>query len=133
MPTIVALDNEYASVRVHTEKRIVHHEFKKYIHGPHLREALTTGAELMEKHKATKWLSDDRKNGALPTPDADWAKTVWYPRVLKAGWKQWAVVLPEMVVGQMNMQKFIQDYSKDGIEARVFVRPDLAMAWLAGK
>jgi hypothetical protein len=132
MPTIVAVDNEFATVRVLTEKRIIHHEFKQFIHGSAFREALTAGAELMEKHRATRWLSDDRKNGALPTPDAQWARTVWYPRVLKAGWKRWAVVLPEMLVGQMNMKRFVDDYQKDGIEARLFSDPAAAMTWLAG-
>jgi len=132
MPTIVALDNEFATVSVITEKRIIHHEFKQFIHGERLREALTTGVELMKKHKATKWLSDDRKNGPLPKADGEWARTVWFPGAVKAGWKTWAVVLPEMVVGQMNMQDFIDQYQKQGIEARVFTSPQQAMAWLAG-
>ncbi len=130
MPTIVALDNEFATVRVVTEKRMIHHEFKQYIYGPRLREALTVGAELMEQHKAIRWLSDDRKNGPLPPADADWAKNVWFPRVVKAGWKKWAVVVPEMVLGQMNIQMFIDTYQKQGIEAKVFSNADEAMTWL---
>jgi hypothetical protein len=132
MPTIVGLDNELATVRVHTEKHLIHHEFKKFIYGQPFRDALTAGAELMEKHQATKWLSDDRKNSAIPAADSEWARTVWYPRVVKAGWKHWAVVLPEMVVGQMNMRRFIDDYSRDGLTVRVFTDPDQAMEWLDG-
>lgn len=131
MPTVVALDNEYVTVRIHTEKRMVHHEFKQFMHGAKLREALTTGVELMEKHRATRWLSDDRKNGPLPPADAEWAKTVWFPRALKAGWKSWAVVVPEMVIGQMNIQKFAEDYGKAGISARLFSDAEAAMAWLS--
>ena len=130
MPTLVALDNEFATVRIHTDKRIVHHEFKKYIYGATFREALSTGAELMEKHRATKWLSDDRNNAALPKDDSEWATSTWFPRVKKAGWKKWALVLPKMVIGQMNMRVFVDKYKQEGIEVRVFETPDDAMNWL---
>jgi hypothetical protein len=130
MPAIVVLDNEYASVGVIHEKRIVRHQFKKFIQGKDLREALTTGVELMKKHRCTKWYSDDRKNGPLSTADSEWCKTVWFPTALKAGWKTWAIVLPEMVIGQMNMQRFVDEYQKQGVETRVFSNPQQAMSWL---
>ncbi len=130
MPTIVALDNEFSSVRIHTEKGIVHHQFKKYIYGEAFRLTLSTGAALMEKYRATKWLSDDRNNAALPKDDEAWGTNVWYPRVKKAGWKTWAVVLPKMVIGQMNMERFVEQYRNEGIEVRAFTDPDEAMAWL---
>jgi hypothetical protein len=130
MPTILAMDNEYCTVRIETEKRMVSHVFKKYIYGDSFRQALSSGAELMEKHKAIKWLSDDRNNAALPKADMDWATGTWFPRVKKAGWKHWAVVLPKMVIGQMNMQAFIDMYAKQGVEVRVFDNPDDARAWI---
>ena len=130
MPAIVALDNEYAWVGVIPEKRIVQHQIKQFIQGKDLRDALMTGVELMKKHRATRWLSDDRKNGPLSTADTEWCKTVWFPQALKAGWKRWAIVLPEMVIGQMNMQRFVEEYQKQGIEVQVFPTPQQAMAWL---
>jgi hypothetical protein len=54
----------------------------------------------------------------------------WSPRVLKAGWKQWAVVLPQKVLGQMNMQRFIDMYKERGLEVRAFTDPAPALAWL---
>ena len=130
MPTIIALDNDHARVCIHTDTRIVHHEFKQFIFGEKLHEALTAGVELMEQHRATKWLSDDRKNGVVGSADQEWALKSWYPRVLRAGWKHWAVVLPETVVGQMNIRRFVEGCRKDGLETRVFVDPTEAMAWL---
>ncbi len=130
MPTIVGLENDSASVCVYTEKKMVHHVFKKYIYGDALRAALSTGAELMEKHKATKWLSDDRNNAALSKADSDWAAGVWFPRAKAAGWKTWAIVLPRMTIGKMNMQMFIDQYQQQGIQVRVFDDPAEAMTWL---
>ncbi len=130
MPNIVAIDNDYALVQIDTDQRMVHHKFKKFIYGQKFRDALTAGAELMEKHKATKWLSDDRENAALPPEDAEWAKTHWFPRVHRAGWKHWALVMPAKVVGKMNMEQFVAQYGQQGIQVRVFTSEDDARDWL---
>lgn len=130
MTTLTLLENEFATLKLHQATGIVHHEFHKFIFGEAFRTVLTTGVEAMEKHKATKWLSDDRKNNALPQDDAEWAMTTWSTRTLNAGWKFWAVVLPQKVLGQMNMQRFIEMYKERGLEVRAFTDPALAMAWL---
>lgn len=130
MTPLTLLDNEFATLKFHPASGIVHHEFHKFIFGAAFREVLTKGTEAMEKHKATKWLSDDRKNNALPQEDSEWAMTVWSPRTIAAGWKFWAVVLPQKVLGQMNMQRFIAMYKEQGLEVRAFSDPALALAWL---
>ncbi len=130
MPAFVAIDNEFVTVQLHPEHGIVHHRFKKFIFGERFREALTLGVELMEKHGATKWLSDDRSNGALSAADSGWATAEWSAQALRAGWKAWAVVLPEAVIGQMNMRRFVQLHRRNGVEVRVFTDPEQAMEWL---
>jgi hypothetical protein len=46
------------------------------------------------------------------------------------GWKHWAVVLPELIIGKMNMQLFTTRYAKAGVTVRVFSDPDDALQWL---
>jgi hypothetical protein len=127
---IVVLENQYATVWYHPDGKIVHHQFHKFIYGEAFRSVLNSGAEIFEKYGAQKWLSDDRNNSALPADDAKWATEVWNPRVRAAGWKYWAIVMPEKVVGQMNMQRFIQISLEMGVIVRVFSTPDEALAWL---
>src|SRR5882757_9151645 len=105
--TITVIDNEFVSMWFYIDKGILHHEFHKYLWGDTFREALNKGVEVFQHHHASKWLSDDRKNAALSQADTEWAIENWFPRVLKAGWKYWALVLPENVIGQMNMKRFI--------------------------
>jgi hypothetical protein len=126
----VVLENEFAIVRYHLADKIVHHELRRFVHGAQLREVLETGLELFQKHGACKWLSDDRGNGPLKPADEQWARTQWFPRVKTLGWKYWAVVLPEKVLGQMNMKRWIEIYAAEGIEAQAFMDPDEALAWL---
>jgi hypothetical protein len=130
MPTVTVLDNEFVTLWYHPEKKMVHHKIKKWAYGNDLRNILDKGYESLKVNGGNKWLSDDRLNGALKADDEVWAKTDWFPRVLKVGWKYWAIVLPEKIVGQMNMKRFSEDYQKAGINAMLFSDADLAMKWL---
>jgi hypothetical protein len=91
---------------------------------------LERGTELLEERRALKWLSDDRGNGPVKPEDSEWCRTVWFPRALAAGWKHWAVAMPEGVLGQMNMRRWIETYAEAGINAHPFDDPDAALAWL---
>jgi hypothetical protein len=109
---------------------IVHHEIKHFIHGQELRDLLSRGAEVLISHHATKWLSDDRRNGALSKEDGEWADTVWRPPVIAAGWRVWAMVPPESVVGHMDIAKYTAAIAALGLKVRSFADPVTALAWL---
>jgi hypothetical protein len=126
----ILIDTDYVTLWYDPEKKIVHHKFHKYIYGQQFRDALEKGLEVFKEKGAQKWLSDDRNNSALPTEDTNWAQSNWAPRVIAAGWKYWAIVLPEKVIGQINMQHFIDNYSEQGVTVKIFSDPDEARKWL---
>jgi hypothetical protein len=78
-------------------------------------------------------VGDDRGNSALSPEDSEWAQKVWFPAVKSAGWKHWAVVLPDKVVGQLNMKQWVDMYKGLGINSQVFTDPARAMEWLAAQ
>ena len=127
---VVILDNDAVSLRYYPGKKIVHHELKKFVHGETFRNVLEQGLALFKEYGAFKWLSDDRGNGALKPTDAEWALSDWAPRVMAAGWRYWAVVMPEKVIGQMNMRRWIETYAAQGVTAQAFTDPDEAFRWL---
>lgn len=133
MPTQLILESDDASLWFHPELRTVHHSFKRFIAGQAFRDVLTRGADVLEKYKATKWLSDDRNNSALPKDDEKWGNEVWFPRVLKAGWKHWAIVQPAKAVGQLNMKRFQENFVALGVNAHMFSDVDEAMKWLSSQ
>src|SRR5664279_354688 len=102
------IDTEAAGLFFHADTNIVHHEFRRFVYGAELRDVLEKGLALLKEHGSRKWLSDDRRNGPLKAADAEWCKTHWFPQVHAAGWKHWAVVLPDGAVGQMNMRRWIE-------------------------
>jgi len=126
----VILENGYATLVYHIQQRIVHHTLHKPVTGEPFREVLLRGVELLERNGAHKWLSDDRGNGALHPDDGKWAMEVWSPRTIAAGWKYWALVMPDAVLGRANMRRFIREYADRGVEVKIFESPEEALEWL---
>jgi hypothetical protein len=124
------IQNENASLFYYPEAKIVHHVFHKPISGQAFRDVLNKGAETLEKNQASKWLSDDRENLALPPEDTEWSKTNWFPRSVKSGWKFWALVVPEDMMAKLNMKEFIDSYFEQGLRIAVFSDPEEALKWL---
>ncbi|MBZ0307623.1 MAG: STAS/SEC14 domain-containing protein [Anaerolineae bacterium] len=124
------LDTEYATLWYYPESKIMHHVFHKYIHGQEFRQVLEKGLEVFKERGGQKWLSDDRKNSALPTADMEWGLKDWNPRVWAAGWRYWAVVMPDKVAGQMNMNRLMKENIEMGLTIQVFDDADEALKWL---
>src|SRR5689334_5336050 len=124
MNKILLVDNTLISVWIYPERKMIHHIMKGYCFGDHFREALTKGLEAMKLYKATKWLSDDRANGALPPEDLAWSSQVWFHQTMAAGWKHWAVVQPAKIIGQSSVSRFVKMYAEQGLNARMFADPD---------
>ena len=124
------IDTEYATLWFYPETKIVRHTFHKFIYGAEFRNILLKGLEIFREHGAHKWLSDDRNNSALPTEDLTWALNDWSPLVFQAGWKYWAIVMPDKVAGQLNMNRIMKRYIDQGLTIHVFDDPDEALKWL---
>lgn len=126
----VVLDSEFANVWVYPNKKVIHHQFKKYTYGDKLKDVLLTGLKTLEKHNCNKWLSDDRVNSALSQEDNEWSVKVWAPLAVKAGWKYWALVLPEKLIGKLYMKRVVADFAKMGVKVELFTSSEEGLAWL---
>lgn len=130
MSTITLIDNQYVTLWFHEDTGIVHHVYRRGIGGDYLKQALMRGADYLVERKAFKWLSDNRDIDGVTDEEAQWIDTVWLPRAMAAGWRYWALVVPESVMGRMNMIQFIESFASRGVMVRVFTDPDKAMEWL---
>ncbi|HBF39501.1 MAG TPA: hypothetical protein DDW50_19555 [Firmicutes bacterium] len=124
------LENEEAVLWYHPEVKIIHYHIKHYVFGQRLRKLLDTGYELLKEKGSQKWLSDDRNNNVLTIEDKHWALNNWLPRVASAGWKYWALVPSEMIIGQTGMQEYVNEGAKVGVTVKIFTNPDKALEWL---
>jgi hypothetical protein len=130
MPLITLLDTPQITMWYHPETKIVHHQMHKYTHGQTFRDALMTGVAALQEHRAQKWLSDDRLNPVLKPEDNEWAMTEWAPKIIQAGWKYWAIVLPESVLNKMRMENSAKVFADKGVTVQLFTDPGEALKWL---
>jgi hypothetical protein len=130
MSRIVLVENEYITLEHLPDKKMIYHTIHKPIPSQPLRDALNIGTEAIKEHGATKWLSDDRKNGPLAPEDAEWGFHDWNPRTIKAGWKYWANVVPTDVVSAGALTPVINDLYKLGLRMMVFDNLEEALDWL---
>lgn len=126
------MENETASLWIYPETGIVHHQLHRPISGQAFRDLLNLGLKQFQEGRATMWLSDDRANTILDPNDSEWSGDVWYPRMIKAGWKFWAVVLPEKSLGQINMRRLAVEVGERQVVVEMFADPAAALAWLEG-
>ena len=129
----VIVDNEYATLVYYPELKIIHHVLHKPVPGQEFRSTLNAGAEALQKYEATKWLSDDRGNGPMAQEELDWANTDWFPRVAQAGWKFWALVVPESMMARFALKEAVDNVYEVGVRIMAFTEPDEAMDWLTGQ
>lgn len=130
MSRLTLLDTDYATLWYYPEDKIVRHEFHRFIHGAPFREVLEKGLEVFQQNGAGKWLSDDRKNSSLTSEDLAWSTQDWSQRCMTAGWTHWAIIMPDKVVGQLNMNRILKEYIDRNLVVRVFEDPDEALEWL---
>ncbi|MBN2714551.1 MAG: hypothetical protein JXX14_01775 [Deltaproteobacteria bacterium] len=134
MNGIVIVENEFFTLRYHRDTKIIHHEFHQFIHDAAFRECLLGGLELMKKHGAVKWLSDDRRNVVLTREEKAWSQNVWRPKALESGWKFWAIVDPEKTVGKLGLQRIAQSPDlQNALVVDHFDAPEPAYEWLAAQ
>jgi len=132
-PRQVILETDSVVLWYYSELKIIHHEMLKMPDSETFRELLTQGANLVERHRATKWLSDDRGNTVLRDHDETWSEREWLPRVVRGGFKYWAIVLPKAAIGKLNMRRLAADHARRGVESFIVDTPEAAFRWLQSK
>ncbi|GIK65583.1 MAG: hypothetical protein BroJett018_33770 [Chloroflexota bacterium] len=130
MSKLTVLDSKFASLYYYQEQKIVQHRFHRELDSDHLREVLNRGVDLLHENKACKWLSDNRAINAHSPEDTQWINNVWLPEAIAAGWKYWALVVPDDFYARINMNEFVNSFWEMGVRIMVFVDPDEAMRWL---
>ncbi len=130
MSPIVIVDNEYITVQYLPDKKIIYHTVHKPVNDQLFKDALNAGTYALEKYRACKWLSDDRKNGPLSPEMLEWGRNTWDVRTIAAGWKYWANVVPEAVASAGSLVPVVDALYQLGLRMMVFTDLEKAFTWL---
>src|ERR1700674_1479259 len=94
-----------ASVKWDEASATVLVEWEGWASGAEFMALLDAGIKALEDHRGSRWLADCRRQKVLNPADQDRADRDWLPRVVTAGLKQFAIVLPTSVLATMNLQE----------------------------
>lgn len=130
MASNIIIDNHHALLEFDPTTKIIHHKLHQSIDSHTLRRVLMSGVDLLKIHHATKWLSDNRDINAHSPEDTEWVNNHWLPAAVAAGWKYWALVVPDDFMARVNMSEFVDTFYAKGIRIMVFTDTDLAQQWL---
>ena len=124
----IILDNESAILRYHLTDNYIYHTIKKDIGGPDILHLLDVGLDTLINKGSGKWLADDRLNGPVEFVVNDWGR-----RAAEAGWRYWALVVPEDIAGRASMVDVVNAYLQVGVSVRVFSDVEEAREWLVAQ
>jgi hypothetical protein len=132
MPKVSIYNSAYITVEYWPDNNLIYHGVHQPMSGqlPMFKEALNAGTSALQKYHVRKWLSDDRKNDALTREGNEWAFSDWQPRTIKAGWKYWALVVPQTLAAAGTLQPAIENLFQLGLRMMVFTNLDEAVVWL---
>jgi hypothetical protein len=132
MPNVTIYSSDYITVEYWPDHNSIYHVVHQPISGqlPIFKEALNAGTEALQKYNVHKWLSDDRKNDALTPEGNAWSFSDWQPRTMKAGWKYWALVVPNAAAAAGTLAPVIEQLFELGLRMMVFANVEEAVAWL---
>jgi hypothetical protein len=118
------------SVWLYPGRKVVHHQIHQPLSTPQLRSLLNSAAQCLIDHRATKWLADDRKLGEFDATLLPWIEQDMLPRTMSAGWRHWALILPQLPGAARIMRDMAATLAISGLTVFVFSDLDAANAWL---
>jgi hypothetical protein len=131
------IDEPFVKIDWDEKSRCIVADWKGIGRGATYRAALDRSLELVRKYRARNWLAIMLEaQGVMAQDDAEWLRVDWFPRLLAAGGRRFAIVLPAQALAAMQLNRIKReiDASKPDPDAflnRYFDDLAEARAWLA--
>jgi hypothetical protein len=108
----------------------VHVEWQGWADSTQWKELLEAGLSALTDHHCSRWLADCRQLRAVKQSDQDWIDQSWFPRVLAAGLRRMAVVIPKSGLARMNLDDILRRVPGTRLDVAHFASVEDASAWL---
>jgi hypothetical protein len=118
----------YVSVEWDEKNRWIKYSVYGFAQGAILREEIGHFIDLVEKKKVKKVLVDATQGKVVSREDQEWATTYLLNRLLEAGMRYQAIIMPASTIAQMSFKNMVNKI-KD-LEIRYFGDEDEAAVWL---
>jgi hypothetical protein len=92
--------------------------------------ALDSGVATLIAHHSRLWLADCRGMRAVQQSDQEWIDKHWFPRVIAAGLKRMALVIPTSTLAAMNLKDIMGRIPNTTLDVSYFGSVAEARTWL---
>lgn len=120
-----------ATVRWDPGGQTVHVEWDGWANSAEFSALLDAEVKALQDHSGSRLLADCRRQRVLNPADQERADREWTPRVLQAGLKRFAVVLPESEMAAGHLQERLGKVPKTAMLIAYFGSVEEAREWLA--
>lgn len=117
-------------VNINYEKGVVHLEWTTAPTSDELILGLYSRLELVKEKKATKWIGDVQKMGAINPSDQDWINQVWFPEFLQTGVKKMGIIVGNDIFNQLSVESIMSNVESIGFTSQYFPNTKEAQDWI---
>jgi hypothetical protein len=131
------IDEPFVKIDWDEKSKCIVADWKGVGRGAAYRAALDRSLDLVRKHHAKKWLAIMLDaSGVMSPEDSEWLRVDWFPRLLAAGGRRFAIVLPPQALAAMQLNRIKREIdaekeSPDAFLNRYFDDVTKARTWLA--
>jgi hypothetical protein len=93
--------------------------------------ALEAGLVAFIEHRGSRWLADCREMKAIQQTDQEWIDKSWFPRMITAGLRRMAVVIPKSGLVLTNLEDIMRKVPADKIGVEFFATVAEAERWIS--
>ena len=93
--------------------------------------ALEAGLGSLTEHRASRWLADCREMKAIQESDQEWLDQSWFPRMIAAGLRRMAMVVPKSGLAMTNLQDIMSRVPDNRIDVAFFATVAEAEQWIS--
>jgi hypothetical protein len=119
-----------AVVRWDPPSQAAHIEWQGWANPAEFKAANNALIRAIREHRSSRILGDSRRIKAIQKSDQDWANREWFPRIIAAGLRQLAMVLPESGIALMNIKDIVSKVPGTDLEVAYFPTLEKAREWL---
>jgi hypothetical protein len=93
--------------------------------------ALEAGLGALVELRGSRWLADCREMKPIQQSDQEWLAATWIPRVLAAGLRRMAMVIPKSGLARTNLEDIFRKVASPKLETAYFAAIPEAEKWLS--
>jgi hypothetical protein len=120
-----------AVMRWDPASRAVQIEWQGWADPVEFAAALEAGLGALIEHRGSRWLADCREMKAIQQSDQEWLDRSWFPRMIAAGLRRMAVVIPKSGLALSNLKDIISKVPADKIDVQYFATVEQAQGWIS--